>query len=136
MNILSVDLHGLSLAEARIKFESFMENAVLHNEKTVRIIHGKGKHSDVFPVIKSYIRHWLEESPFAGKHIETVFRGEDGSPYTKPNAGETIVILKGSTIIRDNLTDWEEDEKGESIRNSKRIRAEQLRTLRRKGQWR
>lgn len=136
IDILTIDLHGMSLSEARIKFESFMANAVRHQTKIIRIIHGKGKHSEVFPVIKSYVRHWLEESAFASESVESVFRGEDGSPYTQPNAGETIVVLKGSVPYTDVISDWSEDEQGESIRNSKRIRAGQIRTARRKGRWR
>src|SRR5690554_7962329 len=92
--MVTMDLHGLTLDQAKEKLEERLENADQFGEKVVRIIHGQGKHSEVFPVIKSFVRRWLEESDFAQKRIESVFRGEDGSPYTRVNPGETIVVLK------------------------------------------
>jgi hypothetical protein len=110
-----------------------MNNAFDYGERIVRIIHGQGKHSDFFPVIKSMVRHWLEDSDFAREKVESVFRGEDGSPFSPPNPGETIVLLKNSnnqSNIRE--LDYEDEERYESRRNLKKIRAERLRTARRR----
>ncbi len=116
-----------------MKLVEGLTNAFDYGEQIVRIIHGKGKHSDVFPVIKSMVRHWLEESDFAREKVESVFRGEDGSPFSPPNPGETIILLKNS--INQGITpelDYEDEERHESRRNSKKIRAERLRTARRR----
>lgn len=110
-----------------------MTNALDYGEQVVRIIHGQGKHSEVFPVLKSMVRHWLEESDFARENVQSFFRGEDGSPFSPPNPGETIVLFKSSIpkgVPRE--LDYEDDEQYESRRNTKRIRAERLRTARRR----
>lgn len=127
----SIDLHGLSVAEARVKLETGLKSALANHEWVVRIIHGQGKHSEVFPVIKSMVRRWLDESEFA-IHIESVFRGEDGSPYTGINPGETIVILKngGKRPLEAEL-EYDPEEEREARRNMKGIRADRLRKLRR-----
>ncbi|HOJ78207.1 MAG TPA: Smr/MutS family protein [Bacillota bacterium] len=134
--IITIDLHGYTLEKAKAVFESRFNNAVQYGEKVIRVIHGHGKHSEVFPVIKSYIRHWVEESELARQHIETVYRGEDGSPYTTPNSGETIIVLKGETGIEDEEIDWDDEEEFEKRDNSKRIRADKLRKLRRQHKYR
>lgn len=98
-------------------------------------MHGQGKHSEVFPVLKSHVRKWLEESAFARERVVAFFRGEDGSPYTRPNAGETVVVLKGadSGPPATPELDWEEEEAREARRHAKGMRADRLRTARRRG---
>ena len=111
-----------------------LDNAFNYGETLVRIIHGQGKHSENFPVIKSTVRHWLEDSDFARAKVESVFRGEDGSPYTSPNPGETIVVLKNSLEdgIKPRMDFDDEEEEREKRRNSKKMRADRLRTARRR----
>ncbi len=111
-----------------------MLNACKHGDAVIRIIHGQGKHSEYFPVLKSHVRHWLAESDFARERVETVFRGEDGSPYTLPNAGETIVLLKTDSQVRNSPRQLEPDdeEEREARRNAKSLRADRLRTARRR----
>lgn len=118
--------------EARYKVEAELLNAGEHGETVVRIIHGQGKHSEFFPVIKSEVRQWLKESPVAQQNIESVFRGEDGSPYTLPNPGETVVLLKSAAHSNPEpqISMAEEDER-EARQNAKGIRADRLRKLRR-----
>jgi Smr domain len=133
----TINLHGLSLTEAKEKLIQGLEGAFRCQEQVVRIIHGQGKHSEVFPVIKSFVRHWLVESEFGRQQVATVFRGEEGSPYTTPNAGETIIVLKiaGKNQIFDNapLITFDEEEAREARRNSKSLRADRLRIARRRG---
>ena len=133
--IKSIDLHGLSLQEAQVRIERTLFNAIKHNETVIRIIHGQGKHSAAFPVIKSYIRNLLEKSEFSREYVEIVYRGDDGSPYTLPNPGETIVQLKSDhpmAVAAENTLDFDDEEERESRRNSKAIRADRLRTARRR----
>lgn len=131
--IFTIDLHGYSREQAQDKLADGLNNAFNYGETLVRIIHGQGKHSENFPVIKSMVRHWLEDSDFAREKVKSVFRGEDGSPYTPPNPGETIVVLKNP--LRSGikpLMDYDEEEEREKRRNSKRIKADRLRTSRRR----
>ena len=110
-----------------------MTNAFNYGEQVVRIIHGQGKHSEVFPVIKSMVRHWLEDSDFVRECVESVFRGEDGSPFTSPNPGETIVLLKNHFKKGlESQLDYDTEEQHEARRNTKKIRADRLRTARRR----
>ncbi|HBE80886.1 MAG TPA: hypothetical protein DDW65_24330 [Firmicutes bacterium] len=135
--MITIDLHGFTLAEAQTEIPRDLENAYLKQEQVIRIIHGQGKHSEFFPVIKSFIRHWLAESEFAKKKIAAVYRGEDGSPYTLPNAGETIIVLKiGAEMIPSDKTpiiEVDQEEAREARRNAKAIRADHLRVARRRG---
>lgn len=119
--IESIDLHGLTRTAAIEKLTEKLLNALEYRESIVRIIHGQGKHSENFPVIKSAVRHWLEDSEFAKEHIRSIYRGEDGSPYTRPNAGETIIELKVSaTLVQSSAISWEEEERSEAERRSRR----------------
>lgn len=130
----TVDLHGLTLDQAKEKVEGRLRNADQFGEKVIRIIHGQGKHSAVFPVIKSFVRRWLEKSDFAKERIESVFRGEDGSPYTRVNPGETIVVLKGNgEILHEQEVDWKEEEEWEKRKQAKKLRANKPRVSRRRG---
>ncbi len=133
MPIITMDLHGYSCEEARSKLAKGLANALNYGNQVVRIIHGQGKHSEVFPVIKSMVRHWLEDSDFAREHVEAFFRGEDGSPFTSPNPGETIVLLKNHSqkgLV--SQLDFEAEEQREARQNSKKIRADRLRVARRR----
>ncbi len=104
-----------------------------YGDRLIRIIHGQGKHSENFPVIKSQVRHWLTDSLFAKEHIAAVYRGEDGSPYTLPNPGETIIELITETAAPeiDPALDSDAEEEREARRNAKALRSDRLRTARR-----
>ncbi len=133
--MVTIDLHGLTLAGAQEKIIQFFNEAYQHHDTVVRIIHGQGKHSEVFPVIKSFVRHWLQESEFGREKIAAVYRGEDGSPYTTPNPGETIVVLNipgMPELFKDQSMISFDEEEREARRNTKAIRAERLRTVRRR----
>ena len=128
----SINLHGLNLEAARCKLEEGLTSALENHEWVIQIIHGQGKHSEFFPVIKSYVRRWLDESDFAHKYIEIVYRGEDGSPYTKINPGETVVILRNEVGKLNEPELDDPQELREARQNAKRIRADHLRKVRRR----
>ncbi len=133
--MVTLDLHGLTLAGAQEKIIQFFNGAYQRRETVVCIVHGQGKHSEVFPVIKSFVRHWLQESEFGREKIAAVYRGEDGSPYTTPNPGETIVVLNipgMPELLEDQSIISFDEEEREARRNAKAIRAERLRTVRRR----
>ncbi len=138
----TIDLHGLGLAEVRARLPEALAEAQRRGERVIRIIHGQGKHSESFPVLKSFVRRWLEESDFARREAAMVFRGEDGSPYTTPNAGETVVVLRGGANSEgasragkspDTSLTWDEEEEHEARRQAKGLRADRNRIARRRG---
>ncbi|NLM37480.1 MAG: Smr/MutS family protein [Firmicutes bacterium] len=124
----TIDLHGMTREEAEDTLERRLLSAFQYGERIVRIVHGQGKHSAYFPVLKSFVRRWLEESEFARTYVAAVYRGEDGSPYTPPNPGETVVQLKGETAIgADEAIDWVAEEEESIARKQAKKRKAQAR---------
>jgi len=57
-----IDLHGLTVAEARTVLGDFIENSVDQGHGCVRIIHGKGLGSgDRGPILKAKVDNWLRK---------------------------------------------------------------------------
>jgi DNA-nicking Smr family endonuclease len=57
-----VDLHGLTVAEARNALAGFLHEARRHGRRCVRVIHGKGNRSPLGrPVLKQKVGHWLRQ---------------------------------------------------------------------------
>ena len=55
-----IDLHGMTQDEARAALGAFLSEAMLHGQRCVRIIHGKGRGSGHRgPVLKSAVNRWL-----------------------------------------------------------------------------
>lgn len=55
-----LDLHGLSVEEAKIAVESFLQQCLRQGIRVVLIIHGKGRHNQM-PILKNKLNHWLRE---------------------------------------------------------------------------
>ncbi|MBO7430307.1 MAG: Smr/MutS family protein [Spirochaetia bacterium] len=64
----TLDLHGLTAAEAESKLGSFFAKARKAGWKKVLIIHGKGIHSKEEPVLKNVVMEFIKSSPIAGSH--------------------------------------------------------------------
>ncbi len=57
-----LDLHGLTVEQARAAFAEFVHEAVLAQRRCVRIIHGKGRGSEArLPVLKGCVNRWLRQ---------------------------------------------------------------------------
>jgi DNA-nicking Smr family endonuclease len=55
-----LDLHGLNQQEARFVLEEFLLESVRRGFTCVRVIHGRGRHSDKDqPILKENIQKWL-----------------------------------------------------------------------------
>lgn len=54
-----IDLHGLSIENARDTFEYFLSEAIRRGLKCVKIIHGRGLKSKRDPTIKDYLKTWI-----------------------------------------------------------------------------
>ena len=56
-----LDLHGLTAIQARATLLEFVNEALLHQHRCVRIIHGKGRRSGPRgPVLKNVVNLWLQ----------------------------------------------------------------------------
>ncbi|MBZ0105554.1 MAG: Smr/MutS family protein [Sulfuricella denitrificans] len=55
-----LDLHGLTVAEAKLDLIQFLQHCQKHGLRCIRIIHGKGLRSkNREPVLKNKVAHWL-----------------------------------------------------------------------------
>lgn len=54
-----LDLHGFTVAEARIELTEFVHFALENGLRCVRVIHGKGKNRQ--PILKQKVNHWLQQ---------------------------------------------------------------------------
>lgn len=55
-----IDLHGMTLAEAKPRLETFVRNCARNDKLCIRIVHGKGLGSgDRGPVLKQAVNRWL-----------------------------------------------------------------------------
>ena len=64
----TLDLHGLTSAEAENKLKTFFSKAHKLGWRKVIIVHGKGIHSKEEPVLKKVVMDFIESSPIAGAH--------------------------------------------------------------------
>ena len=57
-----LDLHGMTVVEARQQLAAFLQAARQRNVRCVRIIHGKGNGSlQRRPILKGKVNHWLQQ---------------------------------------------------------------------------
>jgi DNA-nicking Smr family endonuclease len=64
-----LDMHGMSLVEARAELESFLRTTRARGERCVLVIHGKGSHSPGGSgILRGEIAAWLSQGP-ASEHI-------------------------------------------------------------------
>jgi DNA-nicking Smr family endonuclease len=57
-----VDLHGFTVAEAKIVLADFIEESIDHGHRCVRVIHGKGRGSgNRGPILKRKVDTWLRK---------------------------------------------------------------------------
>jgi len=57
-----LDLHGLTVPEARITLTDFLHHCRDYGMRCVRIVHGKGHGSkNKLPVLKNKVNHWLQQ---------------------------------------------------------------------------
>jgi DNA-nicking Smr family endonuclease len=82
-----LDLHGLRTEEARTLLVSFLNDALKHGFRCVRIVHGKGLRSkNAEPVLKRKIGNWLSQRDEVLAFVQA--RAEDGG------GGAVMVLLK------------------------------------------
>ncbi len=55
-----LDLHGMTVEEARIAVDGCLQECLHEKTRLLLIIHGKGHHSQM-PILKNKLNHWLRE---------------------------------------------------------------------------
>lgn len=82
-----LDLHGYRRDEARTTLLAFLDHSQQQGYKLVRIVHGKGYHSDDnTPVLKAMVNKWLQSIPEVLAFVSAIPR--DGG------LGAVYVLLK------------------------------------------
>ena len=88
-----LDLHGLRTEQARALLVSFLNDALKHGLRCVRIVHGKGLRSkNAEPVLKRKIGNWLGQRDEVLAFVQA--RAEDGG------GGAVMVLLKAKGTKR------------------------------------
>ena len=86
-----LDLHGLRTEEARTLLVSFLNDALKHGLRCVRIVHGKGLRSrNAEPVLKRKVGNWLAQRDEVLAFVQA--RAEDGG------SGAVVVLLKAKRV--------------------------------------
>ena len=86
-----LDLHGLRSEGARTLLVSFLNDALKHGLRCVRIVHGKGLRSrNAEPVLKRKIGNWLAQRDEVLAFVQA--RAEDGG------GGAVMVLLKAKRV--------------------------------------
>ncbi|HEX7952621.1 MAG TPA: Smr/MutS family protein [Burkholderiales bacterium] len=80
-----LDLHGLRTDEARVLLVDFLNDALKHGLRCVRIVHGKGLRSkNAEPVLKGKVGNWLGQRDEVLAFVQA--RPEDGG-------GSAVMVL-------------------------------------------
>jgi DNA-nicking Smr family endonuclease len=90
-----IDLHGLTVAEAREVFEKFLKESVAAGKRGVLVVHGRGLSSPNEPVLKTQVYHWLTRGPWRKWVMAfSSARSCDGG------AGATYVLLRKRPVTK------------------------------------
>ena len=90
-----IDLHGLSVAEAEVVFEEFLNDSIVSGKRAVLVIHGRGLSSPGQPVLKTKVYQWLTRSRWRKWVIAfTSARSCDGG------AGASYVLLRKRPLTK------------------------------------
>ena len=80
-----LDLHRLSVKQARMDVHSFIQDAMQYGLRTVLILHGKGQRKteqEKTAVLKGYVQHWLQElEEVQAFHSAQAVHGGTGAVY-------------------------------------------------------
>jgi DNA-nicking Smr family endonuclease len=84
-----IDLHGMSVDDARTAFDAFLRRSLQAGRRAVLVVHGRGLSSPSHPVLKGKVQEWLAKSPWKRWVVAYASaRSVDGG------AGATYVLLR------------------------------------------
>jgi DNA-nicking Smr family endonuclease len=85
-----LDLHGLAVADARAKLDTFLRSMRARGERCVLVIHGKGAHSPQgVGVLRGEIAAWLSQAP-PSEHVAAFSSAREGDG----GEGAVYVLLR------------------------------------------
>jgi DNA-nicking Smr family endonuclease len=84
-----LDLHGLTATEAREDVTYEVEDAWHEGERCIRIVTGRGRRSELGPVLREAVIEWLQAPPLA--HRVMAFCS---APSTLGGTGALLVLLR------------------------------------------
>jgi len=98
-----VDLHGLSICQARQRLEAFFKQALADGKRAVLVVHGRGLCSSGEPVLKVRFYQWLTSGPWRKQVLAFAsarsFDGGTGATYVlfrrKPLTKQMVKRAKG-----------------------------------------
>lgn len=85
----TLDLHGMTVAEARTALSQFLVHCQHRRIRHVLIIHGKG-HTTKKPILKNKLNHWLRQTNSVLAFCSATIReGRSGALYALLKIGST-----------------------------------------------
>lgn len=89
----TLDLHGLSIGDAKVSFEEFIADSIKSGLNCVKVVHGRGLKSKSVPVLKENLKVWIIRAMNRKWVIAfSSARMCDGGP------GATYILLKKSPV--------------------------------------
>ena len=77
-----LDLHGLTVSDARFELCKFIDDQLKKKHRCVLIIHGKGRNVENNAVLKNHVNHWLRQfSEVLAFHSAIAKHGGQGAIY-------------------------------------------------------
>jgi DNA-nicking Smr family endonuclease len=90
-----IDLHGMTVTEAREVFENFLKESITSGKRGILVVHGRGLSSPNEPVLKTQVYHWLTRGPLRKWVMAfSSARSCDGG------AGATYVLLRKQPVTK------------------------------------
>ena len=84
-----IDLHGMTVAEAKPRLKQFINDSVQSGWRCVRVVHGKGRGSgERGPVLKPSVNRWLRRWDQVLAFVST--------PHAHGGTGAVYVLLRDS----------------------------------------
>ena len=85
----TLDLHGLTISQAKCVFADFIREAVRRGLRCVKVIHGRGLRSKGGPTLKNALKGWI----LMAMHRKWVY-GFASARMNEGGPGATIILLK------------------------------------------
>lgn len=90
-----IDLHGLTVPDAQMAFDAFLQDAVRRGKRAVLVIHGRGLSSPGKPVLKMKVVEWLTRG-----HWRKWVMAFTSARLCDGGSGATYVLLRNRPQIK------------------------------------
>lgn len=86
---VDLDLHGMREGEARTLVRATLREAYEEGDRCVRVVHGRGRHSELGAVLKDAFPGWLAEPP-----TDRIVMAFATAPPRDGGTGASYVLLR------------------------------------------